>query len=93
MSLRFWVEGHEGRDEPKMKTDARLFHRQPLLDVTGDAVAEVGEVRMIIPGPQPSWPPAERASWSVWVGLNAPPLPKVVNFYRIELAPHASRAA
>jgi len=88
-SLRFWVEGHEGRHEPKMKTDARLFHRQPLLDVTGAAVAEADEVRMIIPGPQPSWPPVERASWSVWVGVHAPPLPKVVTFYRIELAPHA----
>jgi hypothetical protein len=84
-SLRFWVEGYDGRDAPKMKSD-RPFHRQPLLDVSGGAIQEAGEFQMMIVGPQPSWPPPELASWSVRVEVHAARLPKVVTFYKFDLA-------
>ena len=84
-SLRIWLDGHDG--PPKTKT-AMPFHRQPLLDVSGGTVAETGQVQLTIPEPQPSWPPADRAIWNVWVELRAAPLPKIVNIYKIELARH-----
>jgi hypothetical protein len=82
-SLRIWLDGHDG--PPKMKR-AKPFHRHPLLDVGGGAVSQTGQVQLTIPEPQPSWPPADRATWNVWVELRAAPLPRAINIYKIDLA-------
>jgi hypothetical protein len=89
--LRIWLEGHEAGDgEPMMKTGGRVFHRQPLLDVTGSGgagtVPEAGELQVIVPEPQPSWPPAARTRWGVFVEVHAPPLPKLASGYKIALS-------
>jgi len=78
-----WLEAHDG--PPVMRTD-QSFHRQPLLDASGSEVLLAGQVRLLLPSPRTSWPPAERASWNIWVEVHAPPLPKVVSIYGIQVA-------
>ncbi len=85
-SLRMWLDGKAGGEgQPKMKSDEDLFHRQLVLDVSGEAVTATGQVQVSIPDRQQSWPPADRAYWTVRVELHAPPLPKVVSGYNIEI--------